>query len=77
MFVTNNDALFEKVLTLSNHGRSAGQLKQFWPDMIDLNISCLMSRRQSGWPRWSVSKIWLPTNDEFLRPTARCWKVCQ
>ncbi|HQU59948.1 MAG TPA: DegT/DnrJ/EryC1/StrS aminotransferase family protein [Saprospiraceae bacterium] len=34
MFVTNNDALFEKVLTLSNHGRSAGQLKQFWPDMI-------------------------------------------
>jgi len=34
MFVTNNDRLYEKVLTLSNHGRARGQLKQFWPDMI-------------------------------------------
>lgn len=34
MFVTNDDALFERVLTLSNHGRTRGQLKQFWPDEI-------------------------------------------
>lgn len=34
MFITNDKALFEKVLTLSNHGRSAAQSKQFWPDMI-------------------------------------------
>jgi perosamine synthetase len=34
MFVTNDDALYEKVLTLSNHGRARGQTKQFWPDMI-------------------------------------------
>ncbi len=34
MFVTNDDALYEKVLTLSNHGRSKSQTKQFWPDMI-------------------------------------------
>ena len=34
MFVTNDDDLYETVLTLSNHGRSAGQEKQFWPDMI-------------------------------------------
>lgn len=34
MFVTNDDVLFEKVLTLSNHGRARGQTKQFWPDMI-------------------------------------------
>jgi perosamine synthetase len=34
MFITNNDALYEKVLTLSNHGRARGQTKQFWPDMI-------------------------------------------
>ncbi|EKD91625.1 MAG: Perosamine synthetase [uncultured bacterium] len=34
MFVTNNAALYEKVLTLSNHGRSRNQTKQFWPDTI-------------------------------------------
>ncbi len=34
MFITNDKALYEKVLTLSNHGRSKSQKKQFWPDMI-------------------------------------------
>jgi len=34
MFVTNDADLYEKVLTLSNHGRSKGQAKQFWPDEI-------------------------------------------
>ncbi len=34
MFVTQDEALFEKVLTLSNHGRARGQTKQFWPDMV-------------------------------------------
>jgi len=34
MFVTSDDALYEKVLTLSNHGRARGQQKQFWPDMV-------------------------------------------
>jgi len=34
MFVTNDDAMYEKVLTLSNHGRARGQIKQFWPDMV-------------------------------------------
>jgi perosamine synthetase len=34
MFVTNDDDLYEKVLTLSNHGRACGQSKQFWPDVI-------------------------------------------
>lgn len=34
MFVTNDDELYEHVLTLSNHGRSRRQTKQFWPDMI-------------------------------------------
>lgn len=34
MFVTNDAALHERVLTLSNHGRARGQAKQFWPDMI-------------------------------------------
>jgi perosamine synthetase len=34
MFVTGDAALYEKVLTLSNHGRARGQTKQFWPDVI-------------------------------------------
>lgn len=34
MFVTQDADLYEKVLTLSNHGRARGQTKQFWPDMI-------------------------------------------
>lgn len=34
MFVTNDDGLHERVLTLSNHGRSPQQKKQFWADMV-------------------------------------------
>lgn len=34
MFVTSDADLFERVLTLSNHGRARSQTKQFWPDMV-------------------------------------------
>lgn len=34
MFVTSDPALYERVLTLSNHGRARGQTKQFWPDEV-------------------------------------------
>jgi perosamine synthetase len=34
MFVTNDPNLYERVLTLSNHGRAQGQTKQFWADMV-------------------------------------------
>jgi len=34
MFVTNDFALYEKVMTLSNHGRVLGEQKQFWPEMV-------------------------------------------
>jgi perosamine synthetase len=34
IFVTNDDALYEHVLTLNNHGRSRGQTKQFWADIV-------------------------------------------
>lgn len=34
MFVTQDDALYERVLTLSNHGRARGQIRQFWPDVV-------------------------------------------
>lgn len=34
MFVTRDADLYERVLTLSNHGRARGQTKQFWPDAV-------------------------------------------
>jgi len=34
MFVTNDPDMYERVLTLSNHGRARGQVKQFWPDVV-------------------------------------------
>jgi len=34
MFVTNDDSLYEKVCTLSNHGRDRTQVKQFWPEEV-------------------------------------------
>ncbi|MBF0448652.1 MAG: DegT/DnrJ/EryC1/StrS aminotransferase family protein [Magnetococcales bacterium] len=34
LFVTRDPNLYEKVLTLSNHGRDRKQNKQFWPDQI-------------------------------------------
>ena len=34
MFVTNDPDLYERALTLSNHGRARGQSKQFWPEMV-------------------------------------------
>ncbi|WP_374606442.1 DegT/DnrJ/EryC1/StrS family aminotransferase [Thermomonas sp.] len=34
IFVTNDDLLYERVLTLSNHGRARGETRQFWPERI-------------------------------------------
>jgi perosamine synthetase len=34
ILVTNDDAIYENVLTLSNHGRARGQTRQFWPETI-------------------------------------------
>ncbi|ANJ67714.1 glutamine--scyllo-inositol aminotransferase [Halothiobacillus diazotrophicus] len=34
MIVTNDDALYDQLCTLSNHGRNKNQTKQFWPDTI-------------------------------------------
>ena len=54
MFVTQSDALYEKVLTLSNHGRMRGQTRQFWPDVVGFKykmsnlqaaIGCAQMRR--------------------------------
>lgn len=34
MWVGDDDVLYEKVLSLSNHGRVRGQQRQFWPEML-------------------------------------------
>jgi perosamine synthetase len=34
MFVTNDPDLYERVLTLSNHGRRRSQTRQFWPEVV-------------------------------------------
>jgi perosamine synthetase len=34
IFVTNNQSLYEKVLTLSNHGRHKNETKQFWAEQV-------------------------------------------
>ena len=34
MLVTNDAALYETVLTLSNHGRARSETKQFWANMV-------------------------------------------
>jgi perosamine synthetase len=34
MWVTNDSELFEKARTLSNHGRRAGEPRQFWPNEV-------------------------------------------
>jgi perosamine synthetase len=34
MFVTSDTTLFDRVQTLSNHGRDKAQTKQFWADVI-------------------------------------------
>ena len=34
MFVTSDAALYERVLTISNHGRARNQSKQFWPEVV-------------------------------------------
>jgi perosamine synthetase len=46
MFVTNDTVLYEKVLTLSNHGRARGQPKQFWPDIVGFKYK--MSNMQAA-----------------------------
>jgi perosamine synthetase len=45
-FVTSDPELYEKVLTLSNHGRSRSQVKQFWPD--DIGFKYKMSNIQAA-----------------------------
>jgi perosamine synthetase len=46
VFVTDDDALYERVLTLSNHGRARGEARQFWPERIGFKFK--MSNLQAA-----------------------------
>lgn len=67
MFVTNDDELYEKVLTLSNHGRAKGQTKQFWPDMIGFKYK--MSNIQAAIGCAQMERI-----DELIEGKRRVFK---
>lgn len=55
MFVTNDPALYEQVLTLSNHGRARGQTRQFWPETIGYKFK--MSNIQAAIGTAQVERI--------------------
>lgn len=46
MFVTNDASLYEEVLTLSNHGRSRAEHRQFWPEKVGYKLK--MSNMQAA-----------------------------
>ena len=55
MLVTNDQELFEKVTTLSNHGRVKGQPKQFWSEEIGFKLK--MSNIQAAMGCAQISRI--------------------
>ena len=55
MFVTQDPALYERVLTLSNHGRARGQTRQFWPDVVGFKYK--MSNLQAALGCAQVERI--------------------
>lgn len=55
MFVCQNPELYEKALTLSNHGRAKSQTKQFWPDMVGYKFK--MSNVQAAMGCAQVERI--------------------
>jgi perosamine synthetase len=67
MFVTNDDALYDRVLTLSNHGRSRAQTRQFWPDMIGFKYK--MSNIQAAIGLAQVERL-----DELVAGKRRVFK---
>lgn len=70
MFVTNDDALYEQVLTLSNHGRARGQTKQFWPDMVGFKYK--MSNIQAAIGCAQIERI-----DELIAGKRRVFQAYQ
>ncbi len=72
MFVTNDIGLYEKVLTLSNHGRARSQTRSSGPEWWASSTRCRTSRRQSAAHKWSGSMSWFHESGRYiLRSTPR------
>lgn len=67
MFVTNDEEFHETVLTMSNHGRSRNQKKQFWPDMVGFKYK--MSNLQAA-----IGCAQLERVDELIAEKRRIFK---
>jgi perosamine synthetase len=55
MFVTSDELLYERALSLSNHGRVREQSKQFWPDMVGFKYK--MSNVQAALGLGQIERI--------------------
>ena len=67
MFVTQDAQLYQRVLTLSNHGRAVGQTRQFWPDMLGFKYK--MSNLQAAVGCAQMERI-----DELIQAKRRIFR---
>ena len=67
MFVTQDRQLHEHVLTLSNHGRSSEQTRQFWPDLVGFKYK--MSNLQAAVGCAQMERI-----DELIQAKRRIFR---
>ena len=70
MFVTDDADLYERVLTLSNHGRVWGNTKQFWSDVVGFKYK--MSNLQAAVGCAQIERI-----EELVRDKRRIFKYYQ
>lgn len=70
IFVTNDDALYDRVLTLSNHGRARSESRQFWPERIGFKYK--MSNIQAAIGCAQIERI-----DELIAGKRRVFKYYQ
>ncbi|MGH8147747.1 MAG: DegT/DnrJ/EryC1/StrS family aminotransferase [Rhodanobacteraceae bacterium] len=70
IFVTNDDALYERVLTLSNHGRARGESRQFWPERVGFKYK--MSNLQAAIGCAQIERI-----DELIAGKRRVFEYYQ
>jgi len=67
IFVTSDDALYERVLTLSNHGRAVGESRQFWPERVGFKYK--MSNVQAALGCGQIERI-----DELINGKRRVFE---
>jgi perosamine synthetase len=68
MFVTNDTDLFQRVRTLSNHGRALGEKRQFWPETVGFKYK--MSNLQAAIGCAQIDRI-----DELIEGKRRVFEV--